>query len=116
MIDFSVPAAEIATRINGLFPWPCCAVEIAGLTVKFGLADVAETGPGGLAVPSPPGEVLGADAAGLLVGTGAGGLRVRRLQRPGGRMLPAAEFLRGFAIPSGTRLASHPMPALLVAR
>ncbi len=116
VIDFAVSAAELAARINGLFPWPCCTAGFAGLIVKFGLADVVETAAGGVATPSFPGEVLGADAAGLLVGTGAGVLRVRRLQRPGGRMLPAGEFLRGFSIPAGTRLSSHAMPALLVAR
>jgi methionyl-tRNA formyltransferase len=40
--------------------------------------------------------VIGEDPLGLLVATGGGVLRVRRLQRPGGRMLGAPEFLRGF--------------------
>lgn len=111
-LDFTAPAAVLAARINGLFPWPCCTAEIAGQLIKFGLAE---------ALPAPagetaPGVVVGADADGLLVSAGAGLLRVRRLQRPGGRLLPAAEFLRGFPVPPGTAIASRPMPALLVAR
>jgi methionyl-tRNA formyltransferase len=112
VLDFSQPAAALAARINGLMPWPGCAVEINGQVVKLGLADV------GSSIdyqPSGNGAVLGADADGLLVGTGQGVLRLRKLQRPGGRMLPAAEFLRGWPVASGTGLASQPMPPLVAA-
>lgn len=105
VLDFSWPAAELAARINGLFPWPACSVELNGQVVKLGLAEAID-GQG------QAGVLAGADATGLLVGTGRGVLRLRRLQRPGGRMLDAVEFLRGFPVPAGTRLASHPMPPL----
>ena len=108
-LDFRAPAAVLAARINGLHPWPGCAVEIGGQTVKIGLADAPV---GGAGTPDAPGAVLGADGEGLLVATGAGRLRLRRLQRPGGRMLPAAEFLRGLPVPAGTGLPSHPMTVL----
>jgi methionyl-tRNA formyltransferase len=108
-LDFARPAAELAARVNGLHPWPGCATEWGGQALKFGLADVAPGDPAGAA----PGTVVGADADGLLVACGAGVLRVRRLQRPGGRMLPAGEFLRGCPLPAGTVLPSRPMPALV---
>jgi methionyl-tRNA formyltransferase len=108
-LDFAQSAVALAARVNGLFPWPTCSVEIAGQPVKFGLADVASSeNRGGTA-----GEVLGVDAHGLLIATSKGVLRVLRLQRPGGKMLAAAEFLRGFPIPSGTLLPSRSMPALV---
>ena len=116
VLDFAAQAGDLAARINGLFPWPCCSVEIAGQPIKFGLADASELATGSVAASAAAGVVMGADASGLLIGTGAGVLRVRRLQRPGGRMLLAGEFLRGFPIPPGTLLASRPMPALLVVR
>lgn len=106
VVDFTAPSAVIAARINGLNPWPGCSVVIHGQLVKLGLAD-ATTG-----VAAQPGTVLGADADGLLVATGQGTLRLRKLQRPGGKMLPAAEFLRGMPIATGTILPSNPMPAL----
>lgn len=115
-LDFAAPAAVLAARINGLFPWPACSAEIAGQPVKFGLADVADGElPAGSAA-AVPGTVLGADRAGLLVATGAGVLRLRRLQRPGGRMLDAGDFLRGFPVAPGTVLASRPMPPLVTVR
>ncbi len=127
-LDFSAPAAVLAARINGLFPWPACATEVAGQPVKLGLADTAievadivapvvDRGSGTPASasnrPAAPGTVLGADGEGLLVATGAGVLRVRRLQRPGGKMLPAAEFLRGFPLAAGTVLPSRPLSTLM---
>lgn len=109
-LDFREPAAALAARINALYPWPSVAVDIAGTAVRLGLADA----PGG-AAGGPPGAVAGHDAEGLLVSTGRGVLRLRRLQRPGGRMLPAPEFLRGFPVPVGFGLPSQPMSELVAA-
>ncbi len=116
-LDFTAPAAVLAARINGLHPWPGCTVEIAGQTVKLGgataagqchiLRDTMPPGGGGV-----PGEILGADPEALLVATGDGQLCLLRLQRPGGKMLPAPEFLRGFPLPPGTVIQSHVMPVL----
>jgi len=108
VLDFAAPAAVLAARVNGLHPWPSVAVDVAGTPVKLGLADAPAGGAGGV-----PGTAIGSDEHGLLVATGSGILRLRRLQRPGGRMLGAPEFLRGFPIPAGTVLSSRPMPALV---
>lgn len=107
-LDFAVPASELAARVNGLMPWPGCSVEIGGQPVRIGLADVAEISHAQL-----PGTVTGADASGLLVETSRGALRLRKLQRPGGKMLAASEFLRGFPVSVGTVLPSKPMPVLV---
>jgi methionyl-tRNA formyltransferase len=109
VLDFQAPASVLAARINGLMPWPGCTVSINGQIVKLGLADFLPESHGA------PGEIVGSDATGLLVATSQGILRLRLLQRPGGRMLPATEFLRGFPVAAGTQLVSQPMP-LLVAR
>jgi len=111
-VDFAAPAAMLAARINGLFPWPSCSAALGGETLKLGLADVSDALPPDSR--GAPGTVLGRDAHGMLVQTGAGILRLRRLQRPGGRMLSAADFLRGFSLAPGAAFGSSPMPALLV--
>ena len=119
-LDFNAPAAVLSARINGLFPWPACTVEIAGQPVKIGLAEVAPSAStegceGSAQVASPvAGTVVGVDASGLQVATGGNGvLRCLRLQKPGGKMLPAGEFLRGFPITLGTVLKSAPLPVLV---
>jgi methionyl-tRNA formyltransferase len=108
VLDFSRPAVELARRINALMPWPGCSVEIAGAPVKLGLAEVVARDCG-----AGPGTVLAPEPDALSVATGSGVLRLIRLQRPGGKMLPAAEFLRGFTVPAGTVLASQAMPPLV---
>ena len=111
-LDFGAPAATLAARINGLFPWPACSVEIGGQPVKLGLAEKAKCNLLGYTLP---GTVLAAEPGdeGLRVVTGDGVLRLLKLQRPGGKMLSAAEFLRGFPVAAGTVLPSVPMPALV---
>jgi methionyl-tRNA formyltransferase len=111
VLDFAAPAAVLAARVNGLNPWPGCAVEIAGQWVKVGLADAAVE-----SATAAPGTIAGCDAEGVRVATGQGTLRLRKLQRPGGKMLPAGEFLRGFPLPIGSVLPSRPMPALVAAQ
>ena len=110
-LDFHASAAELAARINGLYPWPGCAFDIADTRVKVGLAEAeagTENDSGG-----KPGESLGSDGASLRVATGHGVLRLLRLQRPSGKMLDAPEFLRGFVIAPGTVIASHSMSRLV---
>ena len=110
VLDFRQPAAVLARRINALLPWPGCSIGCAGLPVKLGLAEALPGSANG-----EPGAVLGTDAGGLLVATGEGRLRLCSLQRPGGRMLLAGDFLRGFPLPAGTVLPSQPMPPLVAA-
>ena len=110
VIDFSRPAAACAARINGLFPWPATAADIAGTQVKFGQAEHAQA----LSHSKPAGTVLDSDDSGLLVAAGEGTvLRLLRLQRPGGKMLAASEFLRGHSIPAGTVIPSQVEPPLV---
>ncbi|MES1167035.1 MAG: methionyl-tRNA formyltransferase, partial [Pseudomonadota bacterium] len=40
VLDFTAPAALLAARVNGLFPWPACGIEVNGQALKLGLADV----------------------------------------------------------------------------
>ncbi|MDR1281906.1 MAG: methionyl-tRNA formyltransferase [Opitutaceae bacterium] len=117
-LDFSQPAAVLAARINGLFPWPACSVEINGQPIRFGQADaLPDLSPSSPPPPLPacaaaPGTLLGQDSEGVLISTGEGTLRILRLQRPGGRMLPAPEFFRGFFSPPGIPLPSRTMISL----
>lgn len=113
-LDFRAPAAVLARRINALFPWPGAFFNWSGEIIRVGLAEADE------AVSSSgamlPGTVLApGERPGLMVATGGGALRLLRLQRPGGRMLPAAEFLRGHPLPPGTLLPSAVMPELIAA-
>jgi methionyl-tRNA formyltransferase len=94
-LDWRRPAVELERLVRGLDPWPRAWFEHAGVRLKVHRAAVA---PGS----GPPGTVL--DAM-LTIACGEGALRLTVLQRPGRAPLPAAEFLRGYAVPAGTLLA-----------
>lgn len=106
VLDFARPAQELAARVNGLFPWPGCRIELGGQIIKLGLAEAVDG-------PSEPGVISLSDAGHLEVGTGEGRLRLLRLQRPGGKLLATTDFLRGFPVPAGTIVPSQPMPTLI---
>ncbi|MEM9226576.1 MAG: methionyl-tRNA formyltransferase, partial [Verrucomicrobiota bacterium] len=107
-LDFAAPAQVLASRINGLFPWPGCFCDCGKERLKLKAA-VALSEPS----TSAPGTVLAASAEGVDIATGEGVLRVGQLQRPGGKMLAAGDFLRGFELEAGTVLLGGEMPTLL---
>jgi methionyl-tRNA formyltransferase len=99
LIDWSRSAIELHNQVRGLDPWPGAYTLLAGDPLKL-----ARTRPLQEIHAAAPGTVLGADAAGLRIACGTGVLRVGELQLPGRKRLPAAEFLRGCALPVGTGL------------
>lgn len=96
-IDWRRSSAELERLVRAFDPVPGAGTSLAGTALKVWRARLAH-GEG------VPGEVLRADALGILVACGAGALEMIELQRAGGRRLDAAGFLRGCPIPPGTRL------------
>lgn len=102
-LDFDLPAEALERRVRACQPWPGAFLEVAGLRLRVGAAEV------GAAAEDPPGTIRTAPGRGSLeVATARGWLRLLAVQRPGGKMLPAAEFLRGFSFPEGTRATWAP--------
>lgn len=97
-IDWRQDAAQIARRLRAFDPFPGGQAQLEGETLKIWRAEPAE-GRGA------PGEVLAADAGGLLVACGQGALRLLELQRAGGKRLGAAAFLQSRPMAPGSRLA-----------
>ena len=108
-LDFTESAEILARRINGLFPWPGARFDWNDSTIKLGLADYDQASREGTA----PGEALGIEERGFAIACGSGVLFLKRMQRPGGKMLDAEAFARGFEIPKGARLESKPMTQLV---
>ena len=94
LLDFSLPALELGLKIRAFNPFPGACGQIDGVTVKIWAADVIDAGS-----DQPPGQILAADAQlGIVVACGSGSLRLTSLQKPGGKRLPAREFIKGFAL------------------
>ncbi len=94
-INFANDAALVVRHIHGLSPVPGAWVEIGGERIKVLRAEVA-VGQG------QPGQILGAD---MTIACLRGAIRPTQVQRPGRAALSVDEFLRGFTLPSGLRLA-----------
>jgi methionyl-tRNA formyltransferase len=109
-VDFAAPAVELERRVRAFQPWPGVAVDHRGTALKVGTAAVLPD-----AAEIAPGTIVQAGNAGVDVATGSGLLRLLTLQRPGGRMLSAAEFLHGYKLEVGERLTSQPMRPLVSA-
>jgi methionyl-tRNA formyltransferase len=93
-IDWTKPARDIDCLIRGLSPAPGAFTEVDGVRLKILYAEV-EAGAG------RPGVTL--DDA-LLVACSEGALRLKKVQRAGGKAMDAAMLLKGFPIPAGTQL------------
>jgi methionyl-tRNA formyltransferase len=93
-LDFSRSAVEISRKIRAFNPFPGAHASVNGVVVKLWGAEVVEADSG-----SPAGQVLAAEAQhGIVVACGSGSLRLTELQKPGGKRLPAAEFIKGFPL------------------
>jgi methionyl-tRNA formyltransferase len=107
-IDWSGPSRVIVDQVRAFDPVPGCTTSVArvtGTALKVWKARAAER-PAGTAV-AEPGTVLVADAGAVTVACGEGGaVALLELQRPGGRRLPAREFLAGFPLRAGDRLGA----------
>jgi methionyl-tRNA formyltransferase len=95
LIDWSLPATVLARRIRAFDPFPGAHTLWQGQPLKIWVAlalpDQSQVPPS----PPTPGRVLQANAHGLDVATGDGVLRLLQLQKPGGKRLAVADFLRG---------------------
>jgi methionyl-tRNA formyltransferase len=90
-LDWSLPAIELARKVRAFNPFPGAHGQAGASTVKIWHARAVE-GRG------QPGQLLAADAQrGIVVACGEGALLLTELQKPGGKKLAAAEFLKGFS-------------------
>lgn len=98
-IDWARPAAEVHNHIRGLSPFPgaWCEVAVGGKAERLKvLRSTLGEGAGA------PGEIL--DGA-LTVACGEGAVRLLEVQRAGGKIISAEEFLRGAKLDKGGKLS-----------
>jgi len=120
-IDWRLPARAIWSRVRAFTPWPGASTFLPGVPPSGGTAaDIDLPSEGGTSNPQllkiwqaevvsrtgPPGEILGADKIGIVIGCGQDALCVMALQREGGRRMSAQEFLAGHALKPGQKFAT----------
>jgi len=98
-LDFSQPAEVLARKVRAFNPFPGTHAQYGDKVIKIFAAR-----------PLPihnnnaqPGQILSASAHdGIIVACGTDSVQLTELQKPGGKRLPAAEFLQGFPLAVGT--------------
>ena len=87
-LDWSQPATTLANKVRAFNPWPVAEAELAGERVRIHGAVAIDAAHG-----RSPGTVLAASREGIDIACGEGALRIRVLQREGGKAITAADYL-----------------------
>jgi len=87
-LDWAQPAVMLAAKVRAFNPWPMAEAMVAGERLRLHAA---------IALPQDharvPGTLLAVGRDGIDVACGEGMLRIRTLQREGGKAITAADFL-----------------------
>lgn len=98
-IDWTKSAGRIADLVRGLHPWPGAFTSWKGL-IKVHGGRAVEEGPQG----AEPGTIVEARDA-IRVACGQGVFEITELQPENKKRMPAADFVKGYRIQEGDRLA-----------
>jgi methionyl-tRNA formyltransferase len=99
-IDWQQSAAQIDRQVRAFMPWP-----IAQTCWRDEQLRVWEAMPVDVVSAEPAGTIIDADQDGVLVATGAGVLRLLKVQQAGRKTVAAAQFARAHAL-AGTVLGA----------
>ena len=99
-LNFQASATILERKIRVFNPFPTASAEISGITLKIWHAECVD-------LTGEPGQILSVTEQGVTVACGHGALVLKELQKPGGKRLPAAEFVKGFPMKLGQRFEIH---------
>ena len=91
-LDWTQPAVALANKVRAFNPWPVAEAELAGERVRIHGAVALEFTQSS-AHGQSPGRVIAAGRDGIDIACGEGALRIRSLQREGGKAITAADYL-----------------------
>jgi methionyl-tRNA formyltransferase len=89
-LDWAQDARVLANKVRAFNPWPMAEAHVAGDRVRLHGAIALDQ-----SHDAQPGTLLRASRDGLDIACGQGVLRIRVLQRDGGKAITAADYLNG---------------------
>jgi len=89
-LDWTQAASTLANKVRAFNPWPMAEATVAGERVRVHGAIALDE-----AHDASAGTLLRASRDGLDIACGEGVLRIRVLQREGGKAITAADYLNG---------------------
>ncbi len=94
-LDWHAPAAELERRVRAFNPWPVAETRLDdGRRLRVWEAMALPTA----STAASPGGVVAVTRAGIDVATGAGVLRLTKVQPPSGRVMDAAAYLAAHSL------------------
>jgi methionyl-tRNA formyltransferase len=87
-LDWAQPAGVLARKVRAFNPWPVAEAQVAGERLRIHGAVVVDQ-----SHDATPGTLLAAGRQGLDIACGVGVLRLRVVQREGGKAITAADYL-----------------------
>ena len=97
-LDWHRPAAVLARQVRAFDPFPGGVATLDGTALKIWAATPLE-----MRSDAAPGTIVEVAPEGVAIACGEGVLRLTQLQKPGGKRLPAREFLAGSTLTAGQR-------------
>ena len=97
-IDWRQGAQQLERAVRAFNPFPGCHAGLNGALIKIHQATLIRQ-------QGEPGAVLAVDRHGITVACGQDALRLEMLQRPGGKLQTAAQFLQAVPVQPGDRFA-----------
>jgi len=90
LINWETSAFHIKCKVRGLNPWPYATALLGGTLCKLFSVDIVKSDDS-----IKPGEIISADKNGLIIACGDGAVIIKELQAPGGKRMPAVEYIKG---------------------
>jgi methionyl-tRNA formyltransferase len=87
-LDWSQPAQLLARKVRAFNPWPVAEAQVGGERLRIHQAIEVDIPPGTL-----PGKIFDANKQGIIIACGENALCLQRVQREGGKIISAADYL-----------------------
>ena len=94
-LDWNQSASQLERAVRGYFPFPVAYTFLRETPIKILRARLVE------GRTDTAGTIIEVTKSHILVACGNGCLALETLQKPGGKALPAAQFVQGFSVKTG---------------
>ncbi len=98
-INWTQSAVTLERKIRAFNPWPMAHTRLGDIDLRILQASIHNHTRTGKA-----GEIIGVSGAGIVVQTGAGALKLEKVQKSGGKPVAARDFINGTRIETGMTL------------
>jgi methionyl-tRNA formyltransferase len=87
-LDWSQPAQVLARKVRAFNPWPVAEAQVGGERLRIHEASAIST-----PHTAEPGQIIAANKHGIDIACADGALRLHNVQREGGKVITAADYL-----------------------